>query len=80
MNWGIVILISWAITVPMVFADAQAQFEDPEHARKFWRENLGFSIAWCFAVSLLGPLGVALAFCLTGFAKNGFHILPLHMR
>lgn len=73
MNWiafyACCALVSWYYIAGMYFAEEQGSF--PSIAREIRRSTYGVSVAIGFLYALLWPVGLPLAWCLTGFAEHG---------
>lgn len=62
-------LVAWPFAVGMFFHDAQGR--RPTIAAKTLRTDIGFAVAVGFLYSMLWPVLLPLAYCLTGFAEHG---------
>jgi hypothetical protein len=56
----------------MLFSDMQNRFLSI--AKQSYREDMGSCIFFGLVFALAGPIGVAIAYLITGFAKYGFKV------
>lgn len=66
----IAVCIAWPLNVGMLFSDLQS-IGGPEFRREQFREQLGVSLAAGTFFAVVWPIGVPLAWCVTGFAEHG---------
>ena len=62
-------LVSWYVIAGMYFAEEQGSF--PSIARDIPRSSYGYSVVIGCLYALMWPVGLPLAWCLTGFAQYG---------
>jgi hypothetical protein len=74
--WGIVWIISGTIVAGFYFADIQGKFSMVVSAR----QALGEAILFGMLYGATGPIGIAAAWLLTGFAQHGWRLWSKHFR
>ncbi len=62
-------LVSWYLVAAMMFCYSQGRF--PTIAAQSVREDLGLSIAMGLLYSVFWPIGLPVAYLITGFAEFG---------
>jgi len=65
-------VLSWICITGWLFADQQGDY--PTFGNKQARYDLGNSTALGFFYALFWPLGLPLAYCVTGFAQHGWRL------
>lgn len=70
----VIYLISWVSITGLAFGYVQGYFYMV--AAEEWREDLGWALLCGMLGGLLGPLGVFIAWCMTGLGKYGWRVWP----
>lgn len=63
------VLSTWLLCAGWLFAHLRKQF-----ALLDWKEDLGFAVLIGLCMGLMGPIGIFVTLCLTGFANQGWRL------
>lgn len=73
-GYVLICIVSAVLVSGWFMADVGSIWSKKEWADEHYRRDLGYSVALGSAYAAVWPIGVPIAFCITGFAEHGWTI------